>query len=231
MDILLIPGLWLDESCFAQVVPVLEAAGHRARPLTLPGMHAGSDRAPVSLEDCVAAVAAAVDAAAGPVLLVGHSAGASLALAAADARPGRVTGLVYIGGFPVAAGTPVAAGFDVAGGEIALPEWSQFDEAELRGLDAAALAAFRARAVPSPGRLSTDPVRFTDERRHDIPVTVICPEFTSADLRQWLSEGEPVLAELARARDLRLVDLPTGHWPQFTRPAELGQAIVAAAAG
>ena len=24
------------------------------------------------------------------------------------------------------------------------------------------------------------------------------------------------------------VDLPTGHWPQFTRPAELGAAILAA---
>jgi hypothetical protein len=24
------------------------------------------------------------------------------------------------------------------------------------------------------------------------------------------------------------VDLPTGHWPQFTKPAELGAAILAA---
>ncbi|MFY9637101.1 MAG: alpha/beta hydrolase, partial [Cellulosimicrobium cellulans] len=25
-----------------------------------------------------------------------------------------------------------------------------------------------------------------------------------------------------------LVDLPTGHWPQFTKPAELSQAILRA---
>ena len=29
-------------------------------------------------------------------------------------------------------------------------------------------------------------------------------------------------------RDVEYVDLPTGHWPQFTKPAELAQAILAA---
>jgi hypothetical protein len=28
--------------------------------------------------------------------------------------------------------------------------------------------------------------------------------------------------------DVDAVDLPTGHWPQFTRPRGLGQAILAA---
>ena len=38
MDIALIPGLWLDGSSWGAVVPTLERTGHRARPLTLPGM-------------------------------------------------------------------------------------------------------------------------------------------------------------------------------------------------
>ena len=38
MDIILISGLWLNASSWAAVVPILEQAGHRARPLTLPGM-------------------------------------------------------------------------------------------------------------------------------------------------------------------------------------------------
>jgi hypothetical protein len=33
--------------------------------------------------------------------------------------------------------------------------------------------------------------------------------------------------ELARVRDIEYVDLPTGQWPQFTRPEELGRAILA----
>jgi hypothetical protein len=36
------------------------------------------------------------------------------------------------------------------------------------------------------------------------------------------------VAELARLRDVEYVDLPTGHWPQFTRPVELGEIILAA---
>jgi hypothetical protein len=32
----------------------------------------------------------------------------------------------------------------------------------------------------------------------------------------------------ARLRQVDVVDLPTGHWPQFTRPRELADAVVAA---
>jgi pimeloyl-ACP methyl ester carboxylesterase len=43
-----------------------------------------------------------------------------------------------------------------------------------------------------------------------------------------IAEGHPYVAELGRIRDVEYVDLPTGHWPQFTKPAELGAAILAA---
>jgi len=38
MDIILIPGFWLDASSWDEVVPPLRQAGHRVRALTLPGM-------------------------------------------------------------------------------------------------------------------------------------------------------------------------------------------------
>jgi len=47
-------------------------------------------------------------------------------------------------------------------------------------------------------------------------------------LTEWIESGHPYVAELARIRDVEYVDLPTGHWPQFTKPAELGAAILAA---
>jgi hypothetical protein len=47
-------------------------------------------------------------------------------------------------------------------------------------------------------------------------------------LREMIAGGHPFVAELARIRDVDYVDLPTGHWPQFTKPAELGAAILAA---
>jgi len=53
-------------------------------------------------------------------------------------------------------------------------------------------------------------------------------EFPGEMLREWIAQGHPYVAELAAMRDVKYIDLPTGHWPQFTKPAQLGQAIVAA---
>ena len=39
-------------------------------------------------------------------------------------------------------------------------------------------------------------------------------------------KGLPILSELTRVRDLSYVDLPSVHWPQFTKPQELGDAIL-----
>jgi pimeloyl-ACP methyl ester carboxylesterase len=36
--------------------------------------------------------------------------------------------------------------------------------------------------------------------------------------------------EFTRIRDVEYVDLPTGHWPQFSRPEDLARAILASVA-
>jgi hypothetical protein len=46
-------------------------------------------------------------------------------------------------------------------------------------------------------------------------------------LRGWIDRGLGPVRELTRIREVEYVDLPTGHWPQLTRPEELGRAIVA----
>jgi hypothetical protein len=43
-----------------------------------------------------------------------------------------------------------------------------------------------------------------------------------------MSEGKPWVTELAAIKDVELVDLPTGHWPQFTRPRALAATILEA---
>lgn len=227
MDIILIPGLWLDGASWEGVAPTLEQAGHRVHPLTLPGLESkATDRSGISVQDQVDAVVREIDAADGPVLLVGHSAGAGIATAAVDARPDRVARAVYVGGFPAADGEPLMAGFKVDGGDLPMPDWPQFDDADLTDLDDAARARFRDRAVPSPASLTTDPVRLTDERRYDVPVTVVCPEFTSDMLRAWIEQDMEPVRELRKLRSLEYVDLPTGHWPQFTRPDDLARILL-----
>lgn len=222
MDIVLVPGLWLDASCWDAVVPHLEKAGHRPHPLTLPGLEsADADRSAVHLADQVAAVTAAIDDAAadgGPVLLVGHSLGCAVAWGALDARVDRVGGAVYVGGWPSSAGKPLAKGFPTEGADLVLPGPDDFDEADLRDLGYDALAA---RAIPSPASLTRESLELTDPRRYDVPALFVCPEYTAAQLASWVEDGEDSVAEIARLAHASYVDLPTGHWPQLTKPEEL----------
>jgi pimeloyl-ACP methyl ester carboxylesterase len=231
MHIVLIPGLWLDGSSWDEVVPSLEQAGHIAHALTLPGMDSTeADRSEITLRDHVEAVVEVVDSfdpADGKVVLVGHSGGAAIAHAAVDARPDRVARVVYVGGFPTGDGDTVAAGYPAENGEVPLPDWSEFGDEDLVDLDDDARAVFRERAIPSPAHVTRDPQRLSDERRYDVPVTVICTEFTSEMLREWVEQGVAPVREFTKIRDVDYVDLPTGHWPQFTRPHDLGRAILA----
>ncbi|MCB1002205.1 MAG: alpha/beta hydrolase [Acidimicrobiales bacterium] len=227
MDVVLIPGLWLDASSWDAVVPAIEAAGHRAHPLTLPGLGSvDDDRSGVTLRDQVDAVVAAIDRCADAVMLVGHSAGAGVAWAAVDARVDRIARLVAVGGFPTPHGLPLVEGLPVHHGEVTLPDFDEFDPSELAGLDAGALASFRARAIPSPGCVVSDLQRLSDDRRYGVPVTVVCPEFSPDDLRRWIESGAEPVQELARLRDVEYVDLDTGHWPQFSAPDALADLLL-----
>lgn len=225
MDIILVAGLWLDGSAWHDVAAELQGLGHRPVALDLPGQGDGVTAA--TLDDQVRAVVRAVDEATPPVLVVGHSAAATLAWMVADARPDRVGRVVMIGGFPSADGEVYNDSFPAVGGVVPFPGWEVFDGPDIADLDEDLRSAIRARTVPVPEQVACGVVRLHDQRRFGIPVTVVCPEFSPAQARQWIDDG--ALPELARVRDLHLVDIDSGHWPMFTRPAELAALLGAAA--
>ena len=230
MDIILIPGLWLNASTWDAVVPILEEAGHRTWPLTLPGMASkDTDRTGIGLVDHVGAVVTAIDDVEGPVLLVGHSAGCGIAHAALDARVTKVAAIVHVGGFPAADGEPLLDGFEARDGEVPMPEWAEIGEdANIVDFDDVELRRLYDEAIPVPERVITDPVRLSDPRRRDVPATMVCPEYTVADLRGWLDAGVGP-AELAALTQVEYVDLGGGHWPQLTQPERLAEVILRAA--
>ncbi|HBF83149.1 MAG TPA: alpha/beta hydrolase [Streptomyces sp.] len=158
---------------------------------------------------------------------VGHSAASTLAWLAADARPEKVAKVALVGGFPTADGKAYADYFAIEGGVMPFPGWEPFEGPDAADLDQQARDRFASAAVPVPEAVARGVVRLTDERRFDIPVVVVCPEFTPAQAEKWIATGES--PELARAAHVEYVDLDSGHWPMATRPRELARVLAEAA--
>lgn len=231
MDLVLIPGFWLDGASWEDVARPLEEAGHDVHALTLPGLESrDADRTGIGLRDHVDAVINVVDKLSDPVVLVGHSGGGAIAHAVADARPDRIARVIYVDCGPLGDGGVINDELPVASGEIPLPDWSEFGDEDLVDLDDSLREKFRRIAIPQPAGVATDKQVLGDERRYNVPATVIACEFSSEMLKGMIDQGHPYVAELARLKNVEYVDLPTGHWPQLTKPRELATTIVAVVA-
>lgn len=225
MDIVLIAGLWLNGSVWDEVTAQLKALGHRGVPVNLPGQGDGSTSA--TLDDQLAAVLAAVDSAAGRPLVAGHSAASSLAWLAADRRAEKVSRVALIGGFPSADGDTYADFFPVSDGVMPFPGWDPFEGPDSADLDDAARQEIASAAIPVPEGVARGVVRLTDERRYEVPVVLVCPEYTPDQAREWVDGDE--VPELTKARNVSFVNIDSGHWPMITQPAEMARVLVQAA--
>lgn len=97
---ILVHGSWQGAWAWGPVVPYLELAGHAVRAIDLPGECWGAHpRRNVTLAGLADHVAAAVDAAAEPVILVGHSGGGVIVSEVCERRPERVACAVYLCAF------------------------------------------------------------------------------------------------------------------------------------
>lgn len=221
MDVVLIAGMWLDGSAWSDVVPEIEKLGHRPVPLTLPGQ--GDGDATATYDDQVAAVLAAVDAADGPALVVGHSAACALAWVAADARPEQVARVALIGGMPSADGETYFGVFEPVDGVVPFPGWEPFEGPDSDDISEELKATVAAGAIAVPAAVTQGVVHLSDARRYDVPVTMVCPEFTPAQAKEWVEGGD--IPELAKATNVAYVDIDSGHWPMFTKPGELARIL------
>jgi hypothetical protein len=89
----------------------------------------------------------------------------------------------------------------------------------LAGLDEAALARLRGRATPQPwGTATQPPVR--PGRVPGTPKTLIMSTVPVAAVEQRVAAGDPLFAMLA-GPEWTFHELPTGHWPMLSRPADL----------
>jgi pimeloyl-ACP methyl ester carboxylesterase len=224
MDVVLLGGLWLPHQEWDEVVVALAELGHRGVPVLLPGQGDGNRMA--KLEDQVAAVLLAIDESEGKPLVVGHSASSALAWIAADARSQQVAGVVLVGGFPTPDGATYADFFPVVDGVMPFPGWEPFVGPDSADLDQATRDRLTAEMIPVPEGVSRGVVQLTDERRYEVPVTLICPEFSPEQAQEWIDAGE--VPELTLVTHLDLLDIDSGHWPMVTQPERLAGLLVAA---
>ena len=221
--IILVPGFWLGAWAWDEVAALLRADGHDVTALTLPGLEsAAADRSSITTEDHVSAIADAVRAAGTPVVLAVHSGTGYTGYAASDRVPEGIAAMVYVDSAPGIGAMDEA----FEGPEKPLPSPEELAESEnLDGLSKEQLARFRARAVPQPGGVLREGSELTNDARLDIPTTVICTAYSSEDYRKYAKEGYGWLAGLNEVRDITWVDLPTSHWPMWSRPRELAEII------
>jgi len=225
--IVLVPGFWLGAWAWDEIAASLRADGHEVTAVTLPGLEsADADRASVTLADHVDAICRAVKAAGVPAVLTVHSGAGVPGYAASDRIPEQLAAVVYVDSGPATGA--IDPDFDAV--ELPLPSWEDLDE-NLDGLSDAQLETFRRRAVPEPGAALREGPELTNDARLDVPSTVICTSFPSEQIKAAVAQGQAWVAGLAELRDVSWVDLPTSHWPMWSRPQELAKVISDVARG
>ena len=225
--IILVPGFWLGAWAWDQVADQLRADGHDVTALTLPGLEtSATDRSAITLSDHIDAICQAVEAADAPVVLAVHSGTGFSGYAASDRCPERLAAMVYVDSAPGV--SPLDASFEGAEKPF---NWEEIKEEEnLDGLTEEQLETFRRRAVPEPGGVIRDSVALTNDDRRDIPTTIICTAYPSEEYQKYAREHDWAwLAGVRELRDITWVDLPTSHWPMWSRPRELAEIIGAVA--
>jgi hypothetical protein len=128
--------------------------------------------------------------------------------------------MVYVDSGPATAA--LDAGFEAE--ELPLAPWDELGE-NLDGLSEEQLQTFRDRAVPQPGGVLREAPQLTNDARLEIPTTAICTGYTSDQYKDAVKEGQTWLGGFAELRNVTWIDLPTSHWPMWSRPQELAEIL------
>ena len=243
----LVGGGWLGGWCWQGIARRLREEGHDAYPVTLTGLgervHLASPQ--VDLETHIIDVVNLIEFEdLQDVVLLGHSYAGVVVTGVADRVPDRISQLVYLDTGPLPDGTALIETFpadarrhierqvEESGGGWRFPvpppeELATFGS--LEGLDDAQLELLRSRAVNQPFGTFTQPLRLENPAREVLPKVGILCSFSPEEVRAIIESGNPVFREMA-SPTWRFVELPTGHYPMFSRPEDLAAELLDLAA-
>jgi pimeloyl-ACP methyl ester carboxylesterase len=236
----LVPGFFLGGWAWRPVTDTLRAHGHDVYPLTLTGLAERSHLAAPTVDlgvhtDDVVNLLRWEDL--HDVVLVGHSYGGLVTTNAADRVPERIGRLVYVDTGPLPDG---AAQADFAGPEQAAQDRAVVDEqgdgwllpappwtalaAGVEGVDEATLHRLAELGTPQPYATATAPMRLTGAWEKLPRYSITC-SFTVAQI-EALAASAPLFRHMA-GDNWHHAELPTWHWPMFSRPADLAALLLA----
>jgi len=154
-------------------------------------------------------------------VLAVHSGAGFSGYAASDRVPEHIAAMVYVD-----TGAGKGAPDESLEGVESPMRWEEIEQEEnLDGLSEEQRETFRNRAVPEPAGVLREAHEFTNDKRVDIPSTVICTGFSSEQYKDAMKENYPFLAGFNELQNIEWIDLPTSHWPMWSRPKELAQII------
>ncbi|WP_316520425.1 alpha/beta fold hydrolase [Kitasatospora brasiliensis] len=238
----LVPGFWLGAWAWDEVAAPLRAAGHRVHAVSLPGLgERAGEKGEFGLEEHIADLAELlVREDLREVVLVAHSGASAPVGGVADRMPERIRRVVYLDSGPMADGSSVyglwqpdfqrLADASLVDGRLPLPSWEFLAEhgSSVAGLDEAALAHVREFATPEPAEAFRDRLRLTGAGEH-LPHALVSCSYPLAQVRELIAAGHPFFAALS-GPNWELRELPTGHWPMFSRPTDTAAVLAELAA-
>lgn len=227
--IILIAGHWLGAWAWDALLSHLQESQPLTTAMTLPGLDPLDPGRPnTTLEDQIAAILEVITQYNGaPSVLVAHSGANAPVTMFIDQYPELVARVVWVDSGPVANGTVFAPDLPAEVPDLPLPAFDVLgQQASLAGLSPQSLEQFRNRAVPQPGSVLRQPITLTNVARYQVPTTLICCSMPSAQVLGLARSGHPMFAEVQLFTDVSVVDLPTGHWPMWSRPIDLANAVL-----
>jgi pimeloyl-ACP methyl ester carboxylesterase len=238
---ILVHGSWQGAWAWGPVAPYLELAGHAVRALDLPGeCWDAHPRRAVTLAWLADHVAAAVDEAAGPVILVGHSGGGVLVSEACERRPDGIACAVYLCAFLLRDGESINDFYAAhqkkwmigANRRIAVSpdgKWSNIEPANAEHVfyhasPPVVAQAAAARLARQPTVQSATRLKLSEKRFGKVPRVYI---ETMQD-RSVHVELQRIMHTLQPCRDVLTLD--TDHAPQLSTPGLLAAELLGVAA-
>ena len=239
----LVGGGWLGGWCWQRVARRLREEGHDTYPATLTGLgervHLASPE--VDLDTHITDVVNLIEFEdLNDVVLLGHSYAGLVVTGVADRVPERISKLVYLDTGALPDGTILIQTFlpearrhieqqveDLGDGwRFPMPPQEELATfGSLEGLNDTHLEQLRSRAVDQPFGTFTQPLQLENPAREELPKVGILCSFSFEEVQAIIASGNPLFREMV-GPSWRFVELPTGHYPMFSRPDDLASVLL-----